>query len=129
MNFRKTLLHRVSTKALFLTTMIALLAIAAVGLALVPTFTGASKAAVEKVSQNPGDEIATHEMLKNALNFRSAAGYETLAANSGDVDAKAKKDLYDMYTAVTQLPCPEWGTGDLGGKSLHRAYIAWIQRN
>ena len=59
MNFRKTFLQRVSTKALFLTTFIALVAIAAVGLALVPTFNGVSQVAVEKVTQSEGDEIAT----------------------------------------------------------------------
>ena len=118
MNFRKTFLHRVSSKALLLTTIIALFAIAAVGLALVPTFNGASKAAVEKVSQLPGDEIATAEMLGNALNFRTAGGYQTLAATSDDVNVQAKRDLYNTFNAVTQLPCTELKDSNLGGKSF-----------
>src|SRR4028118_1412476 len=118
MNFRKTFLHRVSSKALLLTTIIALFAIAAVGLALVPTFNGASQAAIEKVSQDSGDQIASAEMLKIALNFKSAAGYQTLAANSGDVDVQTKKDLSNAFSNITQLPCTDLKGSNLGGKSF-----------
>ncbi|HEX8195404.1 MAG TPA: hypothetical protein VF571_04270, partial [Pyrinomonadaceae bacterium] len=107
MNFRKIFLPRVSTKAAYLKMFITLVIIAAAGFALESDFNGASKAAQEKVTQNSGDEQATPEMLKVALNFKTAAGYQTLAANSDSVDVQTKKDLFNAFSNITQLPCTE----------------------
>jgi len=118
MNFRKTFLQRVSSKTLYLTTFVAILAIAAVALAFMPTFNGASQAAIEKVAQNPGDERASAEMLRIATNLKSASTYQVLAAQNDGVDAKTKKDLHDAFMTITQLPCSELKDSNLGGKSF-----------
>jgi hypothetical protein len=97
---------------------ITLVIITAVGFALASNFNGSSKAAQEKVTQNPGDEQATPEMLAYALNFKSAAGYQTLAAKSDEVSARTKKELSDTFSAISQLPCTKIDGAQMSGKSF-----------
>jgi hypothetical protein len=118
MNFRKTFLPRVSAKPGYLKTFITFVIIAAAGFALVSNFNASSKAAQEKVTQNSGDERATPEMLAYALNFKSAAGYQTLAAKSDEVSARTKKELFDTYSAISQLPCTKIDGAQMSGKSF-----------
>ncbi|HEX9930688.1 MAG TPA: ice-binding family protein [Pyrinomonadaceae bacterium] len=118
MNFRKTFLPRVNAKPAYLKMFITLVIITAVGFVLASNFNGSSKAAQEKVTQNPGDEQATPEMLAYALNFKSAAGYQTLAAKSDEVSARTKKELSDTYSAISQLPCTRIDGAQMSGKSF-----------
>ncbi|HEX8267176.1 MAG TPA: ice-binding family protein [Pyrinomonadaceae bacterium] len=57
-------------------------------------------------------------MLAYALNFKSAAGYQTLAAKSDEVSARTKKELSDTYSAISQLPCTKIDSAQMGGKSF-----------
>jgi hypothetical protein len=118
MNFRKTFLPRVNAKPAYFKMFITLVIITAVAFVLASNFNGLSKAAQEKVTQNPGDEQATPEMLAYALNFKSAAGYQTLAAKSDEVSARTKKELSDTYSAISQLPCRKIDGAQMSGKSF-----------
>ncbi len=91
MNIRKTF---------YLVTMVALVAVAVMGYLLVPSFNSTSVvSAQESASKGDGGEVATPEMLRYALDFKS-------------------DDMAKSFSALNQLPCTEVDDTDLSGKSF-----------
>ena len=92
MNVRKTFLHRVSTKTFVFMTGVAMVAMAALGLLLVPNFNSAS---AQEASEAQNVERATPEMIAYALNFKTG--------------------LADGIAAINQLPCETVNESELAG--------------
>ncbi|MCA1622405.1 MAG: DUF3494 domain-containing protein, partial [Acidobacteria bacterium] len=90
-------------KTFYLVTLIALVAVAVAGYLLVPTFSSTSTVSAQenesKAIKVTGDEVATPEMLRYALDFKA--------------DEMAKS-----FSALNQLPCTEVSDTDLTGKSF-----------
>ena len=108
MNERKTFLFRGRTKTLYFMTLVALLAVGAIGYLLVPTSGAVSAQSSESVERDVNNlnsfepvgsnELATPDMISNALSNRTG-------------------NLSDLVSSVKQLPCTEVG-GDLGGRKF-----------
>jgi hypothetical protein len=90
MNIRKTF---------YLVTMVALVAVAVMGYLLVPSFNSTSVVSAQESASKADGEIATPEMLRYALDFKS-------------------DDMAKSFSALNQLPCTEVDDTDLSGKSF-----------
>lgn len=123
-------------KTIYLMTRIALAAVFAVGLILMPAFNSAGTVSAQKRLDR---EVATSDMIFRALNLKSASGVTVVAENAvtdkggssirgevrslrsetqGAQTTKFRKDLSDSFSAINQLPCVELADADLGGKTF-----------
>lgn len=117
-----------NTKTLYFIKHIALVAVFALGLVLVPTGTALAQKGLNK-------EVATPSMLSYALNLKSlsdvAVYSESGISDKGDStpangfrmagasrDGASRKDLADVFSAINQLPCTQIADGDLSGKTF-----------
>jgi hypothetical protein len=109
MKEKNTFLFRGRTKTLYFMTLIALLAVGAIGYLLVPTSGTVSaqsgERAIERDVQNlnsfppvGSNKLATPDMISNALSNRTG-------------------NLSDLVSSVSQLPCTEV-SGELGGRKF-----------
>ena len=125
---RKSFLRRGGVKTLYFMTLFTLAALAGVGLLIVPGFNNqASVSAQENAKQvAAGGEKATAEMLRIALDFRTATEYAVfaekgisvkgksqikgstgIARHDAETGARAQKDLSGAFNAISQLPATE----------------------
>ena len=129
-----------NTKTLYFIKHIALLALFAAGLMLVPNVgtVSAQKGAVK--------EVATTEMLSYALNLKSVSdvavyggegvtdkGNTTLARGfrQGGLEKEStnRRDSANIFSAMSQLPCTAVADTDLSDKHSRRASIVWRRHN
>lgn len=102
---RNSILFRGSKQSLYFMTLIALLAVGAIGYLIMPISGTVSAQSNDRDVQNlaifepvGSNELATPDMISNALSNRT-------------------NNLSDLISSVSQLPCTEVG-GDLGGRKF-----------
>jgi hypothetical protein len=117
-----------NTKTIFTIKHFALLALFAVGLMLVPN------AGTALAQKGLNKEVATQSMLSYALNLKSVANVAVYGENvsdktdstitngyraaGADRNSVSRKDLSDVFSAISQLPCTEIADSELGGKTF-----------
>ena len=109
MKEKNTFLFRGNKRTLYFMTLIALLAVGAIGYLLVPTSDTVSAQSSESSESNVQNlesfepdgskEPATYDMIRTALGNRT-------------------NNLSDLFSSVSQLPCTEVGGEELGGRSF-----------
>ncbi|MCU1287871.1 MAG: conserved repeat domain, partial [Acidobacteria bacterium] len=122
MNIQKSFSSRTGSKTLYLMTLFTLVALTAVGFFVLPNNTGTASASSVK-----SDGRATAEMLRVALDLRTATEYSVFAeqgikedgrssvkgGNSGvasrdaEMGARVRNDLAASFNAINQLPATE----------------------
>jgi hypothetical protein len=128
-----------NTKSLYFMTRIALVAVFAMGLLLVPAFNSTGTVLAQRGVAKANKEVATPEMISYALNLRSATTV-TVSAENGVTDKgkssirgrvmgtsrfsqdgetiQSRKDLAGSFFAINSLPCTDVGESDLSNKTF-----------
>jgi hypothetical protein len=122
-----------NTNTLNLMTRIALVAVFAMGLILVPAFNSTGTVSAQKGRNRA--EVATQDMLYYALNLKSVSGDAVYAdkgisdtgnskiangysANGAQKDSRNRIDLANSFSAINQLPCNEISDTNLTEKTF-----------
>jgi len=126
-----------NTKTLYFMTRIALAAVFAMGLLLVPAFNSTGTVLAQRGQKGVDNGKVTTEMIARAVRLGSAKDVTVFAengvsdkgvsnvkgsvlslTNGGSTALKARTDISDSFSAINQLPCTDVADTDLSGKTF-----------